>query len=192
MSSVPLHSSTEMFIPEHLSSLKISLKTEIYSPHPAGAPPSSPSQAYSRVILIDTLDSPTLQYDTLQWSVQPEPREFDNRLYYPVSLLLHTQSGTVEVDDEFTYMGDGRFWCGGIIVGFSSRRQVIGDVYKVKESLREELAWLEYIEGDIEQVERWISMGEERVERSEIGKVGKWRDESEKGVKRELRAEMFT
>ena len=189
-SPITLYSPIERFIPAHLSNLKVSLKTEIYSPHPAGAPPSSPSQAYSRIILIDTLDSPTLQFNTLHWSVSSLPREFDNRLYYPASLLFHTQSGTVEVDDQFTYIGEGRFRCGGIIVGFSSRRQVQGNVYMIKESLREELAWLEYIEGDIEQVERWVSMGEEKGS-GEIGKVGQWRDESEKGVKRELRPEMF-
>ena len=89
-------------------------------------------------------------------------------------------------------MGDGRFWCGGFIVGFSSRRQVIGDVHRIKANLREELAWLEYIEGDVELVERWISIvNEGNMEESEMGTVGQWRDESGKGVKRELRPEMF-
>ena len=135
--------------------------------HHLRLPPKHIPESSSSILLI----RPTLQYSTLQWSVPSQPREFDNRLYYPVSLLLHTQSGTVEVDDEFTYMGDGRFWCGGIIVGFSSRRQVTGDVYMIKASLREELAWLEYIEGDIEQVGKWISMGEERQRKVRLGKL---------------------
>jgi len=87
-------------------------------------------------------------------------------------------------------MGDGRFWCGGIIVKYSSRHQVMGDVYMIKESLREKLAWLEYIEGDIEQVERWVSTGKMKGN-CEIGEVGQWRDESGKGIRRELRPEMF-
>jgi hypothetical protein len=177
------------FLPAHLRMIKICLRTEIYSPHPAGPPPSSPTQAYSRTTLIDTLDSPSRQDNRISWSV-PSKREFDNRLYYPSNLSLYTQGGVVEIADEFTYLGDGRFWCGGFIVVFSSRRPVGGDIYIIKTSLREECAWLIGIEADVGQVERWMSgttIGREGAD----GKVGQWRDEAGRGVKRELRPEMF-
>jgi hypothetical protein len=177
------------FLAAHLRMVKICLRTEIYSPHPAGPPPSCPAQAYSRTILIDTLDSPTLRDNRISWSV-PLKREFDNRLYYPSSLALYTQDGVVEIADDFTYLGDGRFWCGGFIVVFSSRRTVTGDIDKVKTSLRKECAWLIGIEADVGQMERWMS-GTVPVREGSDGKVGQWRDEAGRGIKRELPPEMF-
>lgn len=80
---------------------------------------------------------------------------------------------------------------------FSSRRKVEGDVWGVKRDLREELAWLVGVEGDVGVVERWIEMGREMVTmgggggRNREVRVGQWRDENGRDVKRELRAEMF-
>jgi hypothetical protein len=177
------------FLPAHLRMVKICLRTEIYSPHPAGPPPSRPAQAYSRTILIDTLDSPSLRDNRISWSV-PTKREFNNRLYYPSSLSLYTHDGVVEIADDFTYLGDGRFWCGGFIVVFSSRGTVTEDIYEVKTSLREECAWLIGIEADVGQMERWMSGTVPGWEGSDE-KVGQWRDEDGRDVKRELRPEMF-
>jgi hypothetical protein len=178
-------------IPPHLASLKITLHTEIYSPHPAGPPPSSPSQAYSRITLIDTLTSPILHNDTLIWRVpHDETREFDNRLFYPLSLHLYPSS--VEIDDSFQYLSGGRFWCGGFTVCYSSRRAVSEDVTRVKATLREELSRLEAVEVDVSVVEKWTRRGEmEGGVRGGGGVVGHWRDEGGRGVKRELRPEMF-
>ena len=196
--------SCEKYMPAWLSTLKISLKTEIYSPHPAGPPPSTPSQAYSRIYLIDVLDCPTLTpLGTLVWSVpETAKREFDNRLYFPSTLCLHTVSGAVEVGHAWEYAGQGRFWCPdpGFMCRFSSRRRVEGDVWSVKGSLRDELAWLEGVEVEVGEVERWIEMGREQEGVLMMGvgggssrevKVGQWRDESGRDVKTELRAEMF-
>lgn len=128
--------------------------------------------------------------EKLQWFVPPlRKREFDNRLYYPAMLALHTGSTTIEIEEGFSHLGNGKFWCGGFTAIFSSRRPVAGDVHMIKASLREECSWLDYIEGDISAIERWISLGEGKE--GKVGKSGQWRDESGKAVKRELRPEMF-
>ena len=126
--------------------------------------------------------------EMLTWS-NPAKREFDNRLYYPIGLTLFTGTGTIEIDDDFIHLGNGRFWIAGFVVRYNSRRCVQGDVFMIKASLREELAWLEGVEIEIEEVERWIVRGEGKVGK-EI-EVGQWRDESGRAVKRELRPEMF-
>ena len=189
--------SLETFMPPWLSGLKVSLKTEIYSPHPTGPPPSNQRQAYSRIHLIDVLDSPSLTLmNKLSWVLPGEgKREFDNRLYWPSTLALHTISGVVEIDEQMEYIGDGRFWCGGFVIQFSSRRIVNGDIWSVKATLRDELAWLESVEVDVGEVERWIEMGREMIYgigngRKEV-RVGQWRDENGKDLKTELRLEMF-
>jgi len=193
--------SVEKYMPAWLSSLKISLKTEIYSPHPAGPPPSNVAQAYSRIHLVDVLDSPTLTplAGNLCWQIPDSgKREFDNRLYHPSQLFLHTVSGVVEIDDTWEYIGDGRFWCGGFVVQYSSRRRVDGDVWVVKGGLRDELAWLESVEVEVGDLERWCEVGREIMSIGGCGggsnkevRVGQWRDENGRDVKRELRAEMF-
>lgn len=65
-----------------------------------------------------------------------------------------------------------------------------GDIYQVKASLREECAWLVGIEADVGHMGRWMSGTIAEREGSD-GKVGQWRDETGRGVKRELRPEMF-
>lgn len=103
---------------------------------------------------------------------------------------MYTQEGVVEIGDDFTYLGDGRFWCSGFVVVFSSRRTVTGDLCQVKASLREECAWLIGIEADVGQMERWMS-GTIAGQEGSDGKVGQWRDEAGRDLKRELRPEMF-
>jgi hypothetical protein len=183
---------SESLFPGHLSSLRICLRTEIYSPHRSDAT-SSYDQAYSRIALIDVLDCPSLNHESnrIQWFAPTDgQREVDNRLYYPVQLSLHTIGGTVEIEDEFSYLGDGRFWCGGFIVVYSSRRVAGDDISMIAATFREECAWLKFIEADVFQVERWIGLSQENGEQRE-DKVGQWADEDEKAVKRELPPEMF-
>jgi hypothetical protein len=77
-------------------------------------------------------------------------------------------------------------------VQYSSRRAVTKDVAGVKASLREELAWLEGIEVDVQVVERWLRLGAlEGRAKGDAGVVGHWRDEGGRGIKRELQPEMF-
>jgi hypothetical protein len=98
----------------------------------------------------------------------------------------------VEIDDSFQYLSGGRFWCGGFTVCYSSRRAVSEDVTRVKATLREELSRLEAVEVDVSVVEKWTRRGEmEGGVRGGGGVVGHWRDEGGRGVKRELRPEMF-
>src|SRR5579859_478055 len=124
------------------------------------------------------------------WSVHPSgQREFDNRLFYPSSISLYTDGGVVDVDEEFTDLGSARFWCGGFIVTFSSRRPVDGDVEYITRTLRDELAWIVSVECDVEGVERWLARGFSGGGGQK--RLGQWRDERGRGVKRELREEMF-
>ena len=149
----------EILLLGYVSSLKVCLRTEIYSAHLADPPPSSPAEAYSRILLIDVLDCPNLHHDSkrVQWFVPARGRrEIDTRLYYPVQLSLYTTTGVVEIEDEFSYLGHGRFWCGGFIVVFSSRRVANGNLRLINATLKEECVWLEYIEADVFQIERWI------------------------------------
>lgn len=75
------------------------------------------------------------------------------------------------------------------MVAYSSRRMVNGDVYMVKSSLREECAWLNYVEAEIDTLNRWRELGDGKENGG--GEVGQWRDESGRAVKRELRPEML-
>jgi hypothetical protein len=103
----------------------------------------------------------------------------------------------VEIDETWEYIGDGRFWCGGFVVQYSSRRRVDGDVWVVKGGLRDELAWLESVEVEVGDLERWCEVGREMMSIGAGGgsnkevRVGQWRDENGRDVKRELRPEMF-
>lgn len=64
------------------------------------------------------------------------------------------------------------------------------DIHTVKASFNEELATLEYVEGDVNQIERWLALGD--AKEGKDGRIaGQWWDESGRGVKRELRPEMF-
>jgi hypothetical protein len=105
---------------------------------------------------------------------------------------VYTPSGTISVTDGFTFIGEGRFWCAGFVIVFSSRRTVRGDVNDIKRSLREELAWIVGVEVPLGEVERWLCLaGKGREGDKDEGRVGQWRDDSLKVVKRELPAEMF-
>ena len=75
------------------------------------------------------------------------------------------------------------------MVAYSSRSMVSGDVFMVKSTLREECAWLNYVEAEIETVNRWLDFcdGKENTD----ARVGQWRDESRRSVTRELRPEML-
>jgi hypothetical protein len=77
-------------------------------------------------------------------------------------------------------------------VCYSSRRAVSEDVTRVKATLREELSWLEGVEVDVSVVEKWMKRGKmEGGVRGDGGVVGHWRDQGGRGMKRELRPEMF-
>lgn len=96
----------------------------------------------------------------------------------------------VGIADEMMYLGEGKFWCGGFVIRYSSRRKVDGDVYHVRDTLRGECSYLVGVETELRELERWVNGGIEGKEGRDF-KVGQWRDETGKGVKRELRPEMF-
>jgi hypothetical protein len=177
-------------LPSTITGLKVALYTYIYSPHPL---PSDSPQGYSRITLIDMLDSPTLTPDDqVRWCLPARGvREFDNRLYFPAKLAVHTEMGVVDVAEAFTYIGDGRFWAGGFVVEFSSRRVVSGDVVGVKGNLGEELACIVGVEVELGDVERWLGRMGRGDGGRDFGRVGQFRDESSRGVRRELPREMF-
>jgi len=190
--SPAVHSKPPGVLPAWLNRMKISVRTEIYSPHPAGPNPSNPAEAYYRVMLIDVLDNPRLEGEKVIWRVQVDAkREFDNRLYFPsdVTLISGDASWGVDITDEIMYLGNAKFWCGGIVFQFSSRRAVNGDNAVIKETLREEFAWLVAVEVDLGTLEGIVAKAGP-VKAREM-KVGQWRDETGREVKRELRPEMF-
>jgi len=179
------------FLPAWLHGMKISIRTEVYSPHPGGPNPSNKAQAYSRVILIDTLDNPKLEWEKVTWRVPEEgKREVDNRLYFPCDVKVVSGDGSwgVAIGDKVMYLGHGKFWCGGLVIQFSSRRAVKGDISAIKKTLREEFAWLVGVEVDLGSLEAIVARGGPV---SGEMKVGRWRDERGRDVKRELRPEMF-
>jgi hypothetical protein len=96
----------------------------------------------------------------------------------------------VDIAEEMMDLGEGRFWCGGFVVMYSSRKRVDGDIQFVKETLRQECAFLVGVETDLKVLERWVE-GSVQGKEEKTFKVGQWRDESGKGVQRELRPEMF-
>jgi hypothetical protein len=96
----------------------------------------------------------------------------------------------IEVAEEMVYLGEGKFWCGGFVVKYSSRRTVDGDVNLVRNTLRGECAFLICVETELRDLERWVQ-GTVQGREGRDFKTGQWRDETGKGVKRELRPEMF-
>jgi len=96
----------------------------------------------------------------------------------------------VEIAEEMMYLGEGKFWCGGFIIAYSSRKAVDGDVHFVKDTLRQECASLVGVETELKYLEKWVEGSVEGKEENDF-KVGQWRDETGKSVKRELRPEMF-
>ena len=132
--------------------------------------------------------------DRVIWYLPDESkREFDNRLYFPCGLTFFAPNSAGVELSEVTHLREGRFWFGGFVVLFSSRRCVTGDIEQIKRTLREEFAWLVAIEVDLEILDRLMaSAGEDvRVENERYRKAGQWRDDSGRDVKRELRLEMF-
>ena len=97
----------------------------------------------------------------------------------------------VEVTDEIVYLGEGKFWCGGFVVKYSSRKAVDGNIHHVRNTLRGECAFLVGVETELKALERWVVQGTVQGREDRDFKVGQWRDESGKSVKRELRPEMF-
>ena len=187
-----------MFLPAWLSGIKVSVRTDIYSPHPGGPDPETSAKAFSRVTLIDTMDSPCLEGEKIQWRVPSDgKREYDNRLYFPAGLTLVARdlSWVVDVNEEVMYLGEGRFWCGGFVVQYSSRRAVEGDFSMIKKTLREDLSWLISVEVDLRTLEGIVARSGPMIGRDEARKemtqVGQYRDERGKEVKRELRPEML-
>jgi hypothetical protein len=69
---------------------------------------------------------------------------------------------------------------------------VSGDVVGVKGNLGEELACIVGVEVELGDVERWLGrMGRGDGGGRDFGRVGQFRDESSRGIRRELPREMF-
>jgi hypothetical protein len=150
--------------------------------------------AYSRVALLDTLDDPEVSDGKVFWKVPVERRrEFDNRLYFPCSLSVFVPGKLgIEVNGEGMYIGEGKFKLGDFVVRYSSRRPVIGGIEFIRQTLREEFAWLGGVEVEMSLLEEMRSENAADVYGEEEDEpVGSGRDDSARDLRRQLRPEMY-